>query len=145
MATDRLRQAALVVWVAVGAVILGYVVLLVADSVRVIWLPIAFAAGLVFVLEPAVKSLERLRVPRVLGTILAFLGLSALLLTGIALILPVVRDQAVDFVQQLPAIYAQAISWAKEFGASLGIDVEELLSQEAIEEWLNDPANQETI
>ena len=145
MATDRLRQAALVVWVAVGAVILGYVALLVADSVRVIWLPIAFAAGLVFVLEPAVKSLERLRIPRVLGTILAFLGLSALLLTAVALILPVVRDQAVDFVQQLPAIYAQAINWAREFGASLGIDIEELLSQEAIEEWINDPANQETI
>ena len=32
-----------------------------------------------------------------------------------------------------------------ETGARFGLDVDALLSQEAIEEWLNDPANQETI
>ena len=52
MPSDRLRRLALIVWTAVGVAALLWVFLLVADAVRVIWLPIAFAAGLVFLLEP---------------------------------------------------------------------------------------------
>ncbi|HSO49233.1 MAG TPA: hypothetical protein VLS86_01685, partial [Acidimicrobiia bacterium] len=64
MPSDRLRRIALVVWTAVGAVALGYVLLYVAGSVRVIWLPVAFAAGMVFLLEPLVRAFERMRLPR---------------------------------------------------------------------------------
>jgi predicted PurR-regulated permease PerM len=143
--SDRLRRSALVVWIAIGAVVLIYVALIVAESVRVIWLPVAFAAGLVFLLEPAVQVFERLRIPRVIGAILAMIVLLALILAGVALILPILREQAVDFVERLPALYLSAINWARDVGTSLGIDLEELLSQQAIEEWLNDPANQETV
>ena len=145
MATDRLRRAALIIWIGVGGVALAWVVLVIAESVRVIWLPVAFAAGLVFLLDPAVKAFERVRIPRWLGTILSFLILAALILAGIALILPVLEDQAVELVQQLPDIYTQSINWAREIGANLGLDVDELLSQQAIEEWLADPANPEPV
>ncbi len=145
MQSDRLRRAALVVWIAVGSVALAYVALQIAESIRIIWLPIAFAAGLVFILEPAVRAFERIRIPRILGSMLAFLGLAALIVAATALVFPLVREQAVDFAQQLPELYVEVINWLRETGARLGLDVDELLSQEAIEEWLNDPANQETI
>lgn len=145
MPSDRLKQAALIVWTAVGSVALAYVALRVADSVRVIWLPVAFAGGLVFLLEPAVRAFERVRIPRILGSILAFLGLAAVIVAVTALVFPVVREQAIEFAQQLPNLYIDTINWLRETGARLGLDVDELLSQEAIEEWLNDPANQETI
>ena len=145
MESDRLRRVALIVWIAVGALGLSYVLLIVADSVRVIWLPIAFAAGLVFLLEPAVRAFERLHIPRVIGAILSFVVLAALILAGVALILPTLRDQADELVRELPTLYVSALDWAREFGASLGVNIEELLSQQAIEEWLNDPANQETV
>ena len=145
MPSERLQRIALILWASVGAVILGYVVLIIADSIRVIWLPVAFAAGLVFLLQPAVKTFERLRIPRVVGTILAFLVLLALILATVALVLPTVRDQAAELAEKLPDLYKSGIDWARQFATSVGVDLDELLSQESIELWLNDPANQETI
>jgi predicted PurR-regulated permease PerM len=143
--SDRLRRIALIVWTAVGAVALGYVLLIVAGSVRVIWLPVAFAAGLVFLLEPAVNGFARMRVPRPLAAVLALAVLIAFILAVAALVLPTIREQAAELGARLPDLYFAGINWVREAGANLGLDVDELLSQQAIEEWLNDPANQETV
>ena len=145
MPSDRLRRIALIVWIAVGAVALGYVLLIVAGSVRVIWLPVAFAAGLVFLLEPAVNGFARMRVPRPLAAVLALAVLIAFILAVAALVLPTIREQAAELGARLPDLYLAGINWVREVGANLGLDVDELLSQQAIEEWLNDPANQETV
>jgi len=143
--SERLKKTALIIWIAVGAMILGYVALVVAGSVRVIWLPVAFAAGLVFLLEPAVRAFERLRIHRILATILAFVLLAVLIIAVLAVVFPTVRSQALELGQSLPTLYVDVIDWMRETGARFGVDVDTLLSQEAIEEWLNDPANQETI
>ena len=128
-----------------GAVALGYVILIIAGSIRVIWLPIAFGAGIVFLLEPVVRVFERMRSPRPVAAILALLSLIALVLAVFFLVLPTVRDQAAEVGQRLPDLYLAGINWVRDVGANLGLDVDELLSQEAIEQWLNDPANQETV
>jgi len=143
--SDRLRRIALIVWTAVGAVALGYVILIIAGSIRVIWLPIAFGAGIVFLLEPVVRAFERMRAPRPVAAILALMALIALFLAIFFLVLPTIRDQAADVGERLPDLYLAGINWARDVGANLGLDVDELLSQEAIEQWLNDPANQETV
>ncbi len=145
MPSERLRQSALIVWIVVGAIAIIYVALQVADSIRVIWLPIAFAAGLVFLLEPLVKSLERLRIHRLVGAFIAFIVLTAFLIAVVALVFPTVREQALELVDELPNLYTGIIDWARQVGDRFGYDVDTLLSQEALEEWLNDPANQETI
>jgi len=128
----------------VGAVALGYVLLMVAGSVRVIWLPIAFGAGIVFLLEPLVRALER-RMPRPVAAVLALLVLIGGVIAIGALVFPTIRAQAAEFGQRLPDLYLAGINWVREVGARLGLDVDELLSQQAIEDWLNDPANQETV
>jgi len=143
--SDRLKRLALIVWTAVGVLALGYVFLIIAGSIRVIWLPIAFAAGLVFLLEPMVRVFQRIRLPRVVSVIFAFLVVVALILAVVALILPTIRAQAQELGQQLPDLYLAGIDWAREVGTKLGVDVDEVLSQQAIEDWLNDPANQETV
>jgi predicted PurR-regulated permease PerM len=143
--SDRLRRIALIVWTAVGAVALGYVILIIAGSIRVIWLPIAFGAGIVFLLEPVVRVFERMRSPRPVAAILALLSLIALVLAVFFLVLPTIREQAAEVGQRLPDLYLAGINWVRDVGANLGLDVDELLSQEAIEQWLNDPANQETV
>lgn len=145
MTSERLKKTALIIWIAVGAIILGYVALVIADSVRVIWLPIAFAAGLVFILEPAVKAFQRLKLHRIPATIFAFILLVALVVLVLAIVFPTVRAQAVELGQSLPTLYVDVINWMRETGARFGLDVDALLSQQAIEDWLNDPANQETI
>jgi predicted PurR-regulated permease PerM len=143
--SERLRQSALIVWTSVGVIALLWVFIRIADSVRVIWLPIAFAAGLVFLLNPVVKLFERLRIPRIVGAILSLLVLVTIVVATGALIWPTVQTQAIEFVEQLPDLYVGVIDWARETGQRFGLEIDEILSQQAIEEWLRDPANQETV
>ena len=136
----------MIVWTLVGAVALGWVFLIIAEAVRVIWLPIAFAAGIVFLLDPLVRMFERLRMPRLVGAILALLIMVAVIVAVGALVWPAIQQQGTELIQQLPDLYVNVIDWARDFAANVfGIDIEEFLSQQAIEEWLRDPANQETI
>jgi len=143
--SERLRQSALIVWTSVGVIALLWVFIRIADSVRVIWLPIAFAAGLVFLLNPVVKIFERLRIPRIVGAMLSLLVLVTIVVATGALIWPTVQTQAIEFVEQLPDLYVGVIDWARETGQRFGLEIDEILSQQAIEEWLRDPANQETV
>ena len=145
MPSDRLRQTALIVWIAVGLIALGWVFLIIGEAIRVIWLPLAFAAGLVFLLEPLVKVFERLRIPRPMGAILAFLVLVAVVVAVGALVWPTVQEQGAELIEQLPDLYVSVVDWLREAAVALGVNIDEFLSQAAIEGWLRDPANQETI
>jgi predicted PurR-regulated permease PerM len=143
--STRLRNVALIVWASVGVLALGWALLRIADTVRIIWLPMAFAFGLVFLLDPVVKWLQRRGVPRLVGSFLAFIMLVAFLVAVAALVYPTLQAQAVEFAERLPDLYLGLVDWARDLAERFGLDIEEFLSQEGIEEWLNDPANQETI
>ena len=145
MPSDRIRYLALIVWTSVGVVALGWVIIRVADAVRVIWLPMAFALGLVFLLDPSVRWLERRGVSRLVGTFLSFLGLLAVLFALVALVFPTVREQVAEFVERLPDLYVGLVDSLREAALRFGWDIDELLSEGALETWLNDPTNQETI
>jgi predicted PurR-regulated permease PerM len=145
VSSDRLRQAALIVWIAVGVVALGWVFLIIGGAIRVIWLPLAFAAGLVFILEPLVKMFERLRVPRLVGSMLSLLVLIAVILAIGGLVWPTVQTQGTQLIEQLPDIYVSVVDWLRNAAIALGLNIDDLLSQEAIETWLRDPTNQATI
>jgi predicted PurR-regulated permease PerM len=143
--SDRLRQIALIVWIAVGLIALGWVFLIIGEAVRVIWLPLAFGAGMVFLLEPVVRVFDRLRVPRPIGAVLSFLVLVAVVVAVGALVWPTVQEQGAELILQLPDLYVSVVDWLREAGVAVGLDLEEFLSQQAIEAWLRDPANQATI
>lgn len=145
MPSERVKTTAWIVWTAVGVLALGWALLVVAESIRVIWLPIAFAAGLVFLLDPAVKAFERIRIHRIAGSFLAMFGLLASVVAAFALIFPTIQEQAVELAEQLPALYTGVQDWVLEQADRFGVDADELLTAEALEQWLNDPANQETI
>lgn len=145
MPSDRLRQTAYIVWIAVGLVALGWVFLIIGEAIRVIWLPLAFAAGLVFLLEPVVKVFERARVPRIFGSILALIVFIAVLVAVGALVWPTVQEQGSELIVQLPDLYVSIVDWLGDAALTLGLNIDEFLSQEAIEQWLRDPSNQETI
>ncbi len=133
------------IWTIVGAVALAWVFLRIAGAVRVIWLPIAFGAGIVFLLEPAVKAFERLRIPRLFGALLSLLVMLAVIVAVGALVWPTVQEQGAEFIAQLPDLYVGVVDWIREAAANLGLNIDQFLSQEAIEAWLRDPANQQTI
>jgi predicted PurR-regulated permease PerM len=61
------------------------------------------------------------------------------------LVFPTVRDQIAELVERLPALSVGVVDWARELGERFGFDIESIFSQAALEQWLEDPANQETI
>ena len=145
MPSDRLRRSALIVWTAVGGIALFAVFLYVAETVRIIWLPLAFAAGLVFILEPTVRAFDRIGFRRVFSAIFALIALSGLVVAIVVLVLPTIREQAAEFIGDLPRLWGGIVDGLRDLAERLGYDGEELLSQGTIEEWLNDPTNQETL
>jgi predicted PurR-regulated permease PerM len=143
--SDRLRRSALIVWTAVGGIALFAVFLFIAESIRVIWLPLAFAAGLVFLLEPTVRAFDRMGFRRVFSSIFALIALAGLIVAIVVLVLPTIREQAAEFIGDLPELWGGLIDGVRDIASRFGYDVDELLTQSAIEEWLDDPSNQATL
>ncbi|HSL24690.1 MAG TPA: AI-2E family transporter [Acidimicrobiia bacterium] len=141
----RLRRVALLIWSVVGALVLLWVFLRVADSVRIIWLPLAFAGGMVFLLNPLVTGLHRRGMPRVVGTFLAFIALAALAVAAGFLLVPLIRRQSAEFASELPNLYEVVVNWLEDMGERFNLDLGPPPTVEAIREWIQDPANQETV
>lgn len=142
---DRMRRLGLGIWIALGTIALVWVVLRIADSVRIIWLPLIFGAGLVFLLNPIVSALQRFRIPRVVGTFFAFTVLAGILVSAGFLIVPLVRQQATDFATQLPDLYGTVVIWLEDIGERFGFQIGPQLTVDSIAAWIQDPANQSTI
>lgn len=142
---ERVRKVALVIWSVLGAVALGWVFIRIAASVRIIWIPLAFAGGLVFLLNPLVNAFQRARVPRIVGTFLAFLTLVAVLVAAGFLVVPLIQEQSADFASELPNLYEVVANWLEDMGDRLNLDLGPPPTLDVVQAWIQDPANQETI
>jgi len=142
---DRIRRLALSIWIAVGGIALMWVFLRLAENVRIIWLPLIFGAGLVFLLNPVVNALQHLRVPRIAGTFFAFLVVVGVLVAAGFLIVPLIRQQATDFAARLPDLYGTIVVWLEDLGDRFGFQLGPPLTADTIAAWMQDPANQATI
>lgn len=143
--SDRLRRAALLIWTMIGGLVLSAAVVWLAGQVRIIWLPLAFAGGLVILLDPIVRVFERIRIPRVIGSVIAFVVFGAFIAAVVALIVPVVREQAAAFGATLPELYDRSVEWFQGVAADLGIDPGTVWTFERIQQWISDPANQQAV
>lgn len=124
---------------------LASVMIWVAAQIRIIWLPLAFAAGLVILLDPVVRALGRAGFPRLIGALIAFLGFGALLAAVGFVVVPAIRTQANEFGAQLPELYDRSLAWVASAGARFGIDVQPVWTSETIQTWVQDPANSESL
>ncbi|MEX1004713.1 MAG: AI-2E family transporter [Acidimicrobiia bacterium] len=143
--TDRVRRAALTVWTIIGAFVIIGVMAWAANQVRIIWLPLVFAAGLVIVLDPIASSVQRAGIPRVVGTIFAFVVFTGFLVAIGFLAVPTVQAQAADFGARLPVLYDETIEFLQDTGDDLGIDLGPVWTSDTISDWIADPGNQETL
>lgn len=142
---ERLRKFGMTVWSIIGVLALLWVFWRLADSIRIIWLPLAFAGGLTLILNPVVNALERAGLPRLAGTIFAFLVTGGVVTATVVLLVPAVRQQATDFAAELPNLYDTVVDWLHATSDSFGIDLGPVWTSETIREWIQDPANQATI
>ena len=143
--SERLKRVALVIWITLGFLALTWVFIRIVNSVRIIWLPLVFSGGLVFLLNPLVNAFQRLRIPRIVGTFLAFFTLIALLVAVGFLLVPVVQQQSEDFAEQLPNLYDTILLWLEETGQRFNVDIGPPPTLDVVQAWIQDPANQETI
>jgi predicted PurR-regulated permease PerM len=73
-----------------------------------ILLPFAAGSAIAYFLDPAVRRMERYRVPRTLATVLALLLFVVLLLAVFALLVPLVQLQAAELAGRVPGLVADA-------------------------------------
>ncbi len=135
----------MMVWATIGFLLLAWALLRAADSVRIIWLPLAFAGGLTLLLNPIVNALERVRIPRLVGTVFAFLVASSVIAAAIVLLVPAVREQASAFAIQLPSLYDNIVEWLHSLSDTFGVDFGEVWTSTTIREWVSNPENQATL
>jgi predicted PurR-regulated permease PerM len=143
--TDRLRRAALFIWASIGALVLFGAVMWVAAQIRIIWLPLVFAGGLVVLLDPIVRALQRVAVPRVLGVLFGFMVVAAVLAATGFLVVPAVRSQAAEFGTALPVLYDQLVGMLRDAGDRFGVDLGPVWTSQTIRDWIADPANQRSL
>ncbi|MEX2280313.1 MAG: AI-2E family transporter [Acidimicrobiia bacterium] len=143
--TDRMRRAALTVWTAIGSFVILGVLAWAANQVRIIWLPLVFAVGLVIILDPIATAIERAGIPRVVGTVFAFVVFAGFLVAIGFLAVPTIQTQAADFGQRLPVLYDETIALLSDTSDDLGVDLGPVWTSATISEWIADPANQETL
>ncbi|MEX2655683.1 MAG: AI-2E family transporter [Acidimicrobiia bacterium] len=143
--TDRMRRAALTVWTAIGSFVILGVLAWSANQVRIIWLPLVFAVGLVIILDPIATAIERAGIPRVVGTVFAFVVFAGFLVAIGFLAVPTIQTQAADFGQRLPVLYDETMALLSDTSDDLGVDLGPVWTSATISEWIADPANQETL
>ena len=117
----RLNRIVLTIWGTIGALTLAGFVWWIGEKIRIIWLPVVFATGIVVILNPLVTFLQRLRLPRILGATVAYV-LSVVVLIGLgsALSVPVVQ-QAEEFADRLPEIYDALYEQVDSIADTLGL------------------------
>lgn len=142
---ERLRRFAIIVWSIIGVMALLWVAWRLADSIRIIWLPLAFAGGLTLILNPLVNALERAGIPRIVGTVFAFVVSAGVITATVVLLVPAIRTQASDFAAALPNIYDTVVEWLRDTSDSVGVDLGPVWTSETIREWIQNPDNQATI
>ncbi len=126
-------------WSFVGIMVALWAVLFVLGRFRILLAPLVLATALVYVLNPVVNRLHRMRVHRIVGSIIAFGGLiGSMVLLGF-LVAPSISDQARELSADFPQIYEDSALEIEGVIESLGFGGTDLWSYEELQDYLNDP------
>ncbi|MDR3036821.1 MAG: AI-2E family transporter [Coriobacteriales bacterium] len=112
---DRIKHLCFFVWAIIGIVLLvGASIYLLGQVVSAIAI-VLISVFIVFVLRAPVAWLERHGVPRLPGSLLAYLGALILVATILLVFIPLISDQAYGFIKLVPDYVAQATTAFNDF------------------------------
>ncbi len=135
---NRLIRIVVTIWGMIGALLLAGFLVWMGRQVRIIWLPLVFAAGIVVILNPLVSRLNRLGMHRVVGAAIAYLlSLVALVGIGSALSVPVIQ-QIGELSDRLPDIYQALYVQIEGAADRLGLMISLPEDTQHITEWFRD-------
>ena len=119
-----LRRAGTIAWNLLGVVLLLGAVLWVLSKFAFLLPAVVFALAFVYILNPVVSAMQARRVPRWMGSCLAYLVLIGVLVLAGFLIIPSIADQGRDLTDNFPTIYDDLIEDLEGFADRLGFDVD---------------------
>ena len=120
---DGLRRAVLLVWLAVGLVVLCYAGFwLLGRPLAVIVPPLLLAFLIVYLLNPLVTRLARRGLPRLVGTALSYVLVALVVATAVATLAPMLSRQVAGFSAAVPELGTQLVTNVNAVLASLGIE-----------------------
>lgn len=121
-AAGGLQRAAYRVWIAAGTlVLLWFAWRMLARPLAVVIPPLLLATVVVYLLAPAVASLERRGLPRWLGTLLSYAAALLVLAVATAVLVPLLAEQVRAFAADLPDFTGQLVDDLNARLAGLGL------------------------
>jgi len=128
---DTRRILTMVRWLLYLAfVVIGYLIL---RRLAPVLTPILAAAGVAYLLDPLCDRAEERGMPRVAAVALLLGGFTALVTVALVLLVPLVAEDASQFVAKLPDLIDRAAVWlANTFGFEVPSSWREYLSEEAL-------------
>lgn len=134
--TDAARRHFFQVWMAIGAIILIYVLGFVLNVLATPVAIVVWTVIIVLCLRTPVDKLEKIGIPRVWGTALSFVGMAALI--GVLVIIMIsptfgLGDQFANMLASLPG-YAQALT---EWGNHLYQEYAFVFQNETVSSWID--------
>ena len=134
--TERAKRGFLTVWTIVGAILLTGVLVYLFNILSVPVGIVIWTVVIVFCLRGPVNKLEKLGVPRVVGTALAYVLMFAVLaLVGLLLFSPVfgVGDQFTNLIESIPGYVQTIVGWGNDLYARYA----DVLSNSTVQEYLS--------
>lgn len=122
--TEQARRMGIVVWTSIGVLVLGGLVFWLLAQASVIVIPVVFAMVIVYILNPIVWRLAKRGVPRAIGTLIAYALAFLVLLLIVVWTAPAIREQALQLVDQLPAIYDDVVALVERTLGLVGVNVD---------------------
>ena len=89
-------------WSIIGILIVGGILLWGLLKIRIIFPPLVLAVLILYVLNPVVSRLERRRVPRLLGTVLAYVFVLGGITLLVMALVPLITNQVSDVGERWP-------------------------------------------
>jgi predicted PurR-regulated permease PerM len=82
------------------------------DFISVIGLPILMAGIIYYLVNPLIDWLETKKIPRIAAIILIFIIIIALIVWGVTILIPVIREQTLSLIKNWPIYWGTLVSQA---------------------------------
>jgi predicted PurR-regulated permease PerM len=139
------RRVGIFSWSVIGLLILVVTAFIVLVEGRIVLAPLFLALVVIVILNPLVSWLQSRGVPRLAGTLLAFVVFFAAASLLALAIVPNIVDQAQGFVERFPELYDNSVGDVQGVLESFGFDNVAVWSYDDVVAYLNDPANRDAI
>jgi predicted PurR-regulated permease PerM len=143
---NSVQRLGVVAWSALGAIAVLWVGIVLGSKIAIIFPPLVLGIAIIYLLNPFVSRLERRGMPRLMGSVLAYLLLVALFSLAAFFIVPVLVQQGQDLADRFPELLEDGQEEISSLADRLGLSVDvSLPTGQEVSDWFSDPANQDLI